>query len=97
MPRLNIVPATSNNKKFNAVFTRDDNTIKIIPFGDSRYQDFTQHHDRRRRELYILRHKENEDWNQPETAGALSRFILWGNSTDIQKNINAFKNRFGYS
>jgi hypothetical protein len=97
MPKLNIVQSTSNNKKFNAVFTRDDGTIKIIPFGDSRYEDFTQHHDRRRRELYILRHKENEDWNEPQTAGSLSRFILWGNSTDIQKNINAFKNRFGYS
>ena len=97
MPKLNIVQATSNNKKYNAVITKDDKTIKIIPFGDNRYEDFTQHHNKRRRELYILRHEKNENWNDPETAGALSRYILWGNSKKIDTNIKEFKKKFGYS
>jgi len=41
-----------------------------------------------------MRHRANEDWNKPDTAGALSRWILWGDSTSIQKNIADFKKRF---
>ena len=97
MPTLNIVQATSNNKKYNAVITKDDKSIKIVPFGDNRYEDFTQHHNKRRRELYILRHEKNENWNDPESPGALSRYILWGNSKKIDTNIKEFKKKFGYS
>ena len=35
-----------------------------------------------------------EDWNDPETRGALSRHILWGESTSLNENIRKFKSRF---
>jgi hypothetical protein len=53
------------------------------------------HHDKKRRENYIKRHEKNEDWNNPMTAGALSRFLLWGPSTNLHTNIHLFKKRFG--
>ena len=36
---------------------------------------------------YIQRHKKNENWNNPETAGYLSRFILW-NKPPIKQSID---------
>jgi hypothetical protein len=82
--RLEIIPATNKHYKYNAVFTKKDKSIKIVPFGDNRYQDYTQHHDKKRRELYLARHRKNENWNDPETAGSLSRYILWGESKNIK-------------
>ena len=101
MRKLDIVRASdkkSSDKhhKYNAIFTRDDGSTKVIPFGDNRYEDFTQHKDIKRRDLYILRHKKRENWDNPQSAGSLSRYILWGNSTNLQTNIKAFKSRFGY-
>jgi len=93
---LEIHVSTHGNHKYDAIFTRKDKTTKVIHFGDKRYEDYTQHKNKKRRELYILRHQKNENWNNPESAGSLSRYILWGNSTDIQKNIKAFKKRFGF-
>ena len=93
---LEIRSSSTPNKKYDAIFTRKDKTRKVIHFGDKRYQDYTQHKNKKRRELYILRHQKNENWNNPESAGSLSRYILWGDYTDIQKNIKAFKTRFGF-
>jgi len=93
---LEIRSSSKPNKKYDAIFTRKDKTTKIIPFGDKKYQDYTEHKNKKRRDLYLLRHRKNENWNNPETAGALSRYILWGDYTDIQKNIKAFKTRFGF-
>jgi hypothetical protein len=50
---------------------------KKINFGDDRYEDFTQHKDPKRKALYIQRHKKNEDWNNPLTAGFWSYHLLW--------------------
>ena len=93
---LEIRSSSKPNKKYDAIFTRNDKTTKTVHFGDKRYEDFTQHKNTKRRELYILRHRKNENWDNPESAGSLSRYILWGDYTDIQKNIKAFKTRFGF-
>ena len=67
---------------------------KEIHFGASGYEDYTQHGDKERRENYLARHKTREDWNDPDTAGALSRWLLWGDSTSLARNIAAFRKRF---
>ena len=56
--------------------------------------DYTTTKDKEQRERYLKRHRANESWNNPRSAGALSRWILWGESTSIQKNIVDFKKRF---
>ena len=93
---LEIRSSSKPNKKYDAIFTRKDKTTIVIRFGDKRYEDYTQHKNKKRRELYILRHRKNENWDNPETAGSLSRYIPWGNSSDLQKNIKALKTRFGF-
>lgn len=59
MRRLN-VPFKSNRKfKKLSVRVRDPKTgrIKTIHFGDTRYEDYTQHKDRMRRKSFRARHK----------------------------------------
>lgn len=67
---------------------------KEVHFGAKGYEDYTEHHDKDRRENYIARHEPTEKWNQPDTPGALSRWILWGPSTSIARNISAFRKKF---
>lgn len=66
---------------------------KDVYFGATGYEDFTEHQDPKRRENYLKRHKKNENWNKPDTPGALSRWILW-DSTSLGKNIASYRKRF---
>jgi hypothetical protein len=81
--------------KYTAFFEKDDGKVKKIHFGASGYDDYLKTHDKEQRERYIARHRAREDFNRPMTAGALSRWILWGDSTSLETNIRAFKKRFG--
>ena len=66
-------------------------------FGDSSMADFTTHpSDQResRKAAYLLRHKPNENWNDPTSAGALSRWILWEKPT-IREGIEFYRRKFG--
>ena len=81
------------NKKYAAVYIKN-NKLKEIHFGDSRYEDYTQHKDPVRKQRYINRHKKHEDWSNPFTAGFWSRWLLWNKPTldasieDIEKRFN---------
>lgn len=70
------------------------NKIKTIHFGAKGYQDYTQHKNKQRRSLYLQRHKKRENWNNPMSAGSLSKWILWGPSTSRKVNIQKFKQKF---
>jgi hypothetical protein len=78
-------------KKFRAFFSNGKHT----DFGDSSMEDYTQHHDRRRRELYRHRHAKDLKTHDPTRAGYLSYYILWGDSRDIDRNITKYKDIFG--
>ena len=81
-------------KKLVAVFTRDNGRTKKTYFGQAGAPDFTITKDKAQRKRYLDRHRKNENWSNPESAGALSRWILWGPSTSRQENIRSFKKRF---
>lgn len=65
-----------------------------VPFGAKGMSDYTLHKDPLRRENYLSRHRSSENWSNPKTAGALSRWLLWGDSTSLDANLRAFKRRF---
>jgi hypothetical protein len=92
--KLKIVKSHLPAKKYDAIFIYDDGHTKTVPFGSSNYSDYTIHHDKDRRKNYILRHSRSEHFNEPMTAGSLSRWILWGQSTSLRENIKSFKKRF---
>ena len=66
-----IKPSHDKNKKFDAVI----NNKKTIPFGQAGSSDMTQHKNEDRKQRYIERHKKNENWNNPYTAGFYVDFM----------------------
>jgi len=92
--RVEIKKATQKGKKLQAIFYDDDGKkIKTIPFGQEGASDFTKHKNEERKKRYDDRHKTREDWNNPMTAGALSKWILWDKPT-LKQGIASFKKRF---
>jgi hypothetical protein len=90
---MNVIIKRSDTKgkKFDAVI----NDKKVIHFGQAGASDFTQHKNQDRKNNYIQRHKKNEQWNNPLTAGFYSRWITWEKPTlkEAVSNVNRkFKN-----
>ena len=79
-----------------ATFYNNNNKIKTIHFGAAGMSDFTKHKDNFRKQRYLNRHKNNENWNNPMTAGALSRWILW-NKPSLKASIDDYKKRFKFN
>lgn len=105
MKLLRIVRSSNSAKKFDAIFMID-NKEKKVSFGASGYRDYTLINDKNSKfylpkildrnvvkASYIRRHEKNENWNNPLTAGALSRFILWNKKT-LNASIRNFKKKF---
>lgn len=86
-----IQKSTRKGKRFMATFANG----KTVHFGATAGRTYIDHQDKAKRSAYLARHKVNENWNDPYSAGALSKFITWGESTDINKNIDDFRKRFG--
>jgi hypothetical protein len=91
--KVKIIKSHLPEKKFDAVFTQDNGREKTVSFGAKGYSDYTKHHDEARKERYIERHERRENFNDPMTAGSLSRWILW-NKPSLQQSIKDFKKRF---
>ena len=80
-------------KKKMAVFMMSDGTRQTVYFGQAGASDFTKNKDPKRKENYLERHRARENWNDPLTAGALSRWVLW-NMPTLKASIADFKKRF---
>lgn len=92
---LEISPSTRRGKKFMAVF---ENTItkrlKTTHFGAAGMSDYTIHKDKQRQQRYINRHDNGrETWEDPTTAGSLSRWVLW-NKPDFNKSVKDYIRKF---
>ena len=74
-----IQPSKNKAKQLDAIISGG----KTISFGAKGMSDFTIHKDEERKGRYILRHKKNEDWEDPLTAGFYAYHVLW--------NIKLFK------
>jgi hypothetical protein len=86
---MRLVDSPLKGKKWRMIF---DNS-KHTDFGAIGYEDYTDHKDPERKERYLNRHRKNEDWQNPYSAGALSRWILW-NLPTIEASFKDFKRRF---
>jgi len=89
---MEILNSNRKDKRFVAVF---GDGVKIH-FGLKNGNTYIDHGDMKKRDAYLARHsKNNEDWDNPRTAGSLSRWILWGQHKNINSNISFFKKKFG--
>ena len=74
--------STAKNKKM-SVYVMKDGVKTLIHFGDSRYEDFTQHKDEKRRKAYLSRAKGIKDkegnltWRDKNSSNYWSVKTLW--------------------
>jgi len=86
--------STKPEKKLMAVFTLDNGRTKTTFFGQAGADDYTKTKDKAQRSRYLERHRRgNENWNNPVSAGALSRWILWS-ETSKSLALSKYKKRF---
>ena len=69
------------------------NDNKKVYFGQASASDFTLHKNEARKNLYINRHKKNENWNNKDTAGFWSRWLLWEKPT-INESYEYIRKKF---
>ena len=85
-----ITKSSKTDKKYQAQINN-----KTIHFGAKGYEDYTTHHDIERKNRYIERHQDKEQWNKTgiATAGFYAKNILWNRPT-IQQSINNLNNKY---
>lgn len=81
-------------KKWDAIFVKDNGKEKVVSFGAAGMSDYTKHKDKTRKARYLKRHSGmGEHWRKPDTPGALSRWVLW-NKPSFKASVHDFKKRF---
>ena len=100
MKLISVKPSDRKEKKLVATFCLCegeskccDKKKKKVHFGYKGGSTYIDHKDDKKKDAYIARHKVNENWNDPTTAGALARYILWNKKT-LSESIADFKKRF---
>ena len=93
--RVVIKKSTNLKKKYMAIFYENGKKIKTTHFGCAGMSDYTKHKDPARKQRYMNRHKTTENWENPMSAGSLSRYILWNKPT-LRASISDYKKRFNY-
>ena len=90
---MKLESSTRRDKRLMATFQDG----RIVHFGFKGGRTYIDHGDKEKRKNYLARHKVNEDWSDPYSPGALSRYLLWGDSTDLEKNHRKFMKLFNVS
>jgi hypothetical protein len=93
MELIKIKKSTKPGKKWTAIFLKNGRE-KLTHFGSLGMDDYTITKDKEQRDRYRQRHKKDLKTGDPSRAGYLSYYLLWGDSTSLQMNIEAYKKRF---
>lgn len=92
---VQFLPPTAKGKRMRAVLrTSNPSRIKTINFGALRGSSFIDHKNEKTKNAWIARHRVRENWKVPDTAGSLSKHILW-ETTSLAKNKQLFAKKFG--
>ena len=65
---------------------------KAVHFGSKHGSTFIDHKDQRVKAAWEARHRVREDWGNYESAGALSKHLLW-NKISLRASINSLNRR----
>lgn len=94
---VSLVPATAKGKKWTATFANGP-LRKKVSFGAAGYRDFTITENKAEalaaRAAYRARHA-GDNLTDPLSPGALSWYLLWGDSQNLKTNLRAYMERFG--
>jgi len=93
MKLLYVRRSDRKGKKLVAQFSLDSGSKRTVHFGSAVSTTYTEGATDIKKNAYLARHKVRENWNDPLSAGALSRWILW-NKRSLRASIADFKKRF---
>lgn len=88
--------STHPEKKYEVKLIGNSGREITIHFGAAGMKDYILYSPAEREQhklSYLTRHKATEDWNNPETAGFWSRWILW-NLPTVTASLQYVKKRF---
>lgn len=95
-----VIKSDAKGKKWTAIFCMckgesccKDKDKKRVHFGATGYTDYTIGATEQQRKSYRARHASGKT-AKPDTANALSYYILWGDSRSRETNINSFKKKY---
>mgnify|MGYP003650401597 CR=1 FL=1 len=98
---LSVNKSDKPEKKLKAVFCKCEKkneckggNHKTVHFGSKGSSTYLDNKNEKTKDAYIARHKVNENFNDPMSAGSLSRWLLWGPTTSLSQNITKFKSKF---
>ena len=92
---IELRPPTAKGKKHKMVFFENGRRVRSTHFGQYGAADFTTHGDPARKARYLARHRPREDWDDPFSAGSLSRHVLWNRRT-LDAGVRDYARRFGF-
>ncbi len=96
--KLEIKNSQAKGKRFVAIFTDDKGESKKVNFGlkNPKRGTYIDLGDKEVRKNYIARHEATEKkfYKDPMRASTLSRFILWGNSSNLKEAIEQYKKKY---
>ena len=93
MITFHIFLSNMKNKKYKVIIYKNEEKIKTIHFGDSRYNDFIEYNKinsqlaNERKRLYLLRHK-NDNYNNYLKPSYWAKNVLW-NLPTLEQSINS--------
>jgi hypothetical protein len=94
MKTYTLYKSKNSSKKYDVyVENKKTGRIKKVSFGAKGYEDYTVHHDKERRERYRQRHK-HDKIRDPLHAGFWSYWVLWGESTSVNRALAQTKKKF---
>ena len=97
--KLFVKPSTRKTKRFMAIFVdKNGKQVKLTHFGlkNPSKGTYIDHKDKTIRKNYRARHDKTEKkfHTDPKRASTLSRFILWGEATNLKDAVNDYKKKF---
>ncbi len=89
---MKVEKSNRKNKRFVAIFNDGDK----VHFGFKGGSTYIDHKDKEKRKNYRARHEVNEKqcYNDPKRPATLSRFILWGEATNLNQAIKDYQKKF---
>ncbi len=94
--RVEISKSDNKEKRYKAIFYDNDDKIKTTHFGQKNPTGkgaFPDHKDPEVKKNWIKRHEVRGNFEDPTTASALSRWILW-NKPSVRESISNYKHKF---
>lgn len=96
MKLLKIEKSSRLNKRFVAIFEKDNGKLKKVHFGlkNPKNGTFIDTGDKDLRKNYRARHERDLRTKDETRPGYLSYYLLWGDSKSLKENIKSYKKRF---